>query len=289
MKPAPFDYAAPESLDEAIDLLSSDGDAKVLAGGQSLVPLLSLRLAAPDLLVDLRRVEGLDSIEERNGNVVVGAMATQHDAETSQLLAQRCPLVPYALRHVAHPQIRSRGTVGGSVAHADPAAEIPAVVTALEATIRVIGPAGERTIAAADLYTTTLTSTIGEDEILTSVEFPATPTGTGAACVEISRRSGDYAMCGGVAQVSVGEGSFSDVRLALFGLATTPARLADVEARLRGGEATREAIAAVAPAAARGIELTRDERVADDYRRQLASVVTRRVLEQALDRAEGAG
>jgi carbon-monoxide dehydrogenase medium subunit len=251
------------------------------------VPLLALRLAAPDLLIDLRRIEGLDMIASSNGRVVVGAMATQHAAEVSRLLAERCPLVPDALHHVAHPQIRSRGTVGGSVAHADPAAELPAVVTALGATIRVTGPSGERVIAAADLYTTTLTSTIADDEILTAVEFPAAPAGSGTACVEIARRSGDYAMCGGVAQVTVEDGSFADVRLVLFGLATTPARLSGLEDRLRGGDATAEAIGAVAPAAAEGIELTHDDRVSDDYRRQLASVVTRRALAKALERSTG--
>lgn len=287
MKPPPFDYAAPETLEEALDLLSGGRDAKVLAGGQSLVPLLALRLAAPDLLIDLRRIEGLDTIASSNGSVVVGAMATQHEAEINRLLAERCPLVPDALHHVAHPQIRSRGTVGGSVAHADPAAELPAVVTALDATVRVTGPLGERTIAAADLYATTLTSTIAEDEILTAVEFPAAPAGSGAACVEIARRSGDYAMCGGVAQVTVADGAFTDVRMVLFGLATTPARLSDLEARLRGAEATPDAIAEVAPAASEGVELTGDDRVPDDYRRQLASVVTRRALTQALERAAG--
>ena len=286
MKPPPFDYAAPDSVEGALDLLSGEADAKLLAGGQSLLPLLSLRLTHPELLIDLRRIEGLSEIAESNGGVRVGAMATQHDAETSHLLAELCPLVGDALRHVAHPQIRSRGTVGGSVAYADPAAELPAVVAALEASVVVRGPSGERTIAAGDLYRAALTSTIAADEILTAIEFPAAPEGSGAACVEVARRSGDYAMCGGAAQVTVTDGSFTDVRLAMFGLAGTPVRISSVEGALRGGEASAEVIAAATPATTEGIELIADRRVSEGYRRHLASVVARRALQRALERVE---
>lgn len=284
MKPPPFDYEAPESMEDAVALLADDTEAKVLAGGQSLVPLLSMRLAHPDLLVDLRRISGLDSISHEDDTVVVGAMATQHDAETNHLLHELCPLIPDALRHVAHPQIRTRGTVGGSVAHGDPAAELPAVVVALDATVQVAGQGATRSIAGADLFSTTLTTTLEEGEILTAVEFPAAPPGSGAACVEVARRAGDYAMCGGVAQVTVADGSFSDVRLALFGISDTPVRIANVEQALNGGDASADAIAAATGATTDDVSLMGDARVDEDYARQLASVVAKRSLQTALER-----
>ena len=287
MKPPPFDYVAPESLDEAVGLLAADEvDAKVLAGGQSLVPLLSMRLAHPDLLVDLRRIEGLDSIAHDGETIVVGAMATQHDAETNHLLHELCPLVPDAMRYVAHPQIRNRGTVGGSVAHADPAAELPAVIVALDAKVRVAGTGPTREVAAADLYTTTMTTTLEPDEVLTAVAFQAIAPGTGTACVEVARRAGDYAMCGGVAQVTVADDSFSDVRLALFGISDTPVRISHVEDALRGGHAAPEAIASATAATTEGIELKGDPRLDQDYSRHLASVVAKRSLQRALERTK---
>jgi carbon-monoxide dehydrogenase medium subunit len=174
--------------------------------------------------------------------------------------------------------------MGGSVAHADPAAELPAVVVALDATVRVAGPSGERTIAAADLYVSALTSTIADDEILTSIEFPVAPARSGSACIEVARRSGDYAMCGAVAQLSVDSGTLTDVRLALFGLASTPARISGVEKALAGGEASGAAIAEATPTTSDGIELIEDARVSSDYKRHIASVVARRALQQALER-----
>lgn len=285
MKPPQFDYEAPDSVEDAVALLANDElEVKALAGGQSLVPLLSMRLAYPDLLVDLRRIDGLAGVSREGDAVVVGAMTTQHDAEADALLADHCPLVPDALRNVAHPQIRTRGTVGGSIAHGDPAAELPAVVVALDATVRVSGAGSAREIAGADLYATTLTTTLEEGELLTAVEFPVAPPGSGAACVEVARRAGDYAMCGGVAQVTVAGGTFSDVRLALFGISDTPVRIAGVEEKLRGAEASAAVIAEACAGATEGIALTGDARADEDYARQLASVVAKRSLTQALER-----
>lgn len=284
MKPPQFDYAAPQTLDEALALLSGDADAKLLAGGQSLVPLLNMRLAYPELLVDLRRVDGLGSIEQSNGRILVGSMVTQHEAETNHLLAQRCPLIADAARHIAHPQIRSRGTVGGSVAHADPAAELPAVVVALDATVQAVGPGGARAIPGADLYATTLTTALAEDEIVTAIDFPAAPEGSGAACVEVARRPGDYAMCGGVGQVTVSRERFSEVRLCLFGISDTPVRASAVEEALSDHEATGEMIAAATSNPTEDVELMGDSRASEAYSRQLASVVARRTLEAALGR-----
>jgi carbon-monoxide dehydrogenase medium subunit len=286
VKPPSFDYVAPPSLDEAVAVLADeDQDSKVLAGGQSLIPLLSLRLAYPDVLVDLGRIDGLGSIEHADDTVVIGAMATQHEAETSHLLHELCPLVPEALANVAHPQIRSRGTVGGSVAHGDPAAELPAVVVALDATVRAVGPNGTRTIAARDLYSGMMTTTLREDEVLTSVEIPTVREGSGSACVEVARRAGDYAMAGAVAQVTVEKGTFADTRLVLFSVSDTPARIDAVERALTGAEAKPEVIARATAAAAEDLDLLADPRVSQDYARHLAEVVARRALTTALERS----
>jgi aerobic carbon-monoxide dehydrogenase medium subunit len=284
VKPPPFDYAAPETLDEAIGLLSGDLDAKPLAGGQSLVPLLSMRLAYPDLLVDLRRIAGLDAISESGGHVVIGAMVRQLAAETSDTVAARCPLIANALRHVAHPQIRARGTVCGSIAHADPAGELPAVAVALDARARVRGAGGERVVPAAELYRGIFTTSLEDGEIVTAVEFPVADDGSGSACVEVARREGDYALCGAVAQVSRSDGVVSGARLALFGVADRPVRAAAAEAELR------ETAAADAPdVAARVVaeELTfpDDPQVPADYRRQVAAVSAQRAVAEALEAA----
>lgn len=284
MKPPPFDYAAPEQVDEAIALLAGELDAKPLAGGQSLIPLLSMRLAYPDLLVDLRRVAGLDTIAESSGHVAIGAMVRQVDAETSDAVAARCPLVVEALREVAHPQIRARGTVGGSIAHADPAAELPAVAVALDARVRVRGPGGERVVPAAELYTGTFTTSLADGEIVCAVEFPVAEDGAGAACVEVARRQGDYALCGAVAQVSTADGSVADARIALFGVADRPVRATAAEAALREtpvGEAPGVAAAKVADE----ITFRDDPQVPAGYRRQVAAVSARRAVAQALEAA----
>jgi aerobic carbon-monoxide dehydrogenase medium subunit len=284
VKPPPLDYAAPDSLDEAIGLLDGELDAKVLAGGQSLVPLLSMRLAYPDLLVDLRRIPGLGEIAESGEHLAIGAMVSQREAETSEKVRSRCPLVVHALRHVAHPQIRSRGTVGGSIAHADPAGELPAVALALDARVRAFGPGGERMVPAADLFRGMLTTSLGQAEIVTAVEFPVDGDGSGSACVEIARRSGDYAVCGAVARVTTVDGVVADARLALFGVADRPVRAAAAEAALRDTPAG-EAPGVAAELAAEDVRLADDPQVPAGYRRQLAAVSARRAIEQAVEAA----
>jgi carbon-monoxide dehydrogenase medium subunit len=284
VKPPAFDYVAPETLDEAASALRDNPDAKVLAGGQSLVPLLNFRLAQPALLVDLRRVPGLDGISSDDSHIRIGAMVRQRRAEESDVLAERCPLVGDALRHVAHPQIRSRGTVGGSIAHADPAAELPAVLAALDGRVRVVGSDGERWIEAADLYQSFFTTSLAPDEIVAEVELPAAPPRTGTACVEIARRAGDYAICGAVAQVSLADdGAVAEARLALLGVGSRPFRARAVEAALAG--AGPEAIEDAAQAADEGLEPLADINSSADYKRHLARVVARRALEQAMGRA----
>ncbi len=286
MKPPEFDYAAPESLAETTELLRTNPDAKLLAGGQSLIPLLNFRLAAPSLLVDLRRLPGLDGIDRDDGSVRIGAMVRQRRAEESAALAEACPLVQEALRHVAHPQIRSRGTIGGSIAHADPAAELPAVLVALDGRVRAVGPEGARTIEARDLYTTFFTTSLEPDEVLTEIELPAAPPRTGVACVEVARRAGDYALCGVVAQVTLEEdGSVADPRVALIGVAQRPVRAHATEDLLRGERPDAERIAAAAHAAGDGLNPADDVQASAAYRRHLARVLARRAIEQALERA----
>lgn len=286
MKPPELDYAAPTSLGEALALLGASEDAKLLAGGQSLIPLLSFRLAAPALLVDLARIPGLDVVERSNGYVRVGAMVRQRTAEESELLRATVPLLAPALRHVAHPQIRSRGTVGGSIAHADPAAELPALVVALDGRVRASSERGERWIDASDLYAGFLTTTLEPDEIVTLIELPVAPPATGAACVEVARRAGDYALAGALVQVTCGDRRvLEDVRVALLGVGARPHRVTSVEERLRGEVAEPELLAAASAHAADGLEPQTDAQATAQYRRHLARVLVRRGLELALERA----
>ena len=282
MKPPQFDYAAPRSLHEAIGLLAGDAEAKILAGGQSLVPLLSMRLTFPDLLVDLRRIKGLGGITDSGTHLAIGAMVRQRQAETSKTVQSRCPLIAKALHHVAHPQIRTRGTIGGSVAHADPAAELPAVAVALDARVRALGPGGERVVPAAQLYRGMLTTSLAEGELVTAIEFPLAPDDSGSACVEVARRNGDYAMCGAVAQVTVADGVVAEARLAYFGVADRPMRASATEASVQG-KLIADAPDAAAASAAEGIEFTGETHVPADYRRHLVSVVARRAIQRSLE------
>jgi aerobic carbon-monoxide dehydrogenase medium subunit len=286
VKPPPFDYACPDEIREAAALLAGDSEAKVLAGGQSLIPLLNFRLATPSRLVDLRRVPDLDRIVRDDGRVRLGAMVRQRQAERSALLAEACPLLLAALRFVGHPQIRSRGTVGGSIAHADPAAELPAVLIALDGRVRAVGPGTERWIAGAELYETYFTTSLAHDEILAELELPAALPRTGAACIEVARRAGDYALCGAAAQVSLGEdGTLADARVGLFGVGGRPERAHSTEQLLRGELPHPELVAAAAAPASDNLSPADDVQATADFRRHLARVVTRRALERALSRA----
>lgn len=286
MKPPEFDYAAPASLDDAQAALAADPDAKVLAGGQSLIALLSLRLSYPTMLVDLRRVPDLAGVSANGASVRIGAMTRQREAEHDPVLSERCPLVPAAVRHVAHPQIRSRGTIGGSIAHADPAAELPAVLVALDGSVRTQGPRGERVIEASQFFQGFLMTALEPDEIVTAVEFPVAAARTGAACVEVARRAGDYALCGAVAQVTRGaDGRVADTRVALLGVGDRPMRLPAVEQSLAGTDGDPSAVRAAAAEATQGWAAVDDPQLSAEYRVHLACVVTRRALEQAMERA----
>lgn len=287
MKPAPFAYHRPDTLDEALALLAEHGyDAKVLAGGQSLVPAMNFRLAQPAVLVDLNRVAGLDGIDAADGGLRIGCMARQRAAERSAAVAERAPLLAEALPHVAHPQIRARGTVGGSLAHADPAAELPAVMLALGARFLLRGPAGERTVDAADFYTGLFGTALEEGEILVSVDVPAAAPRTGTAFAELSRRHGDFALAGVAAALVLDDaGRCSAARVALFGVADGPVLAASAAAVLVGEVPSAEAIRAAASAAAAALDPPADIHASAAYRRHLAEVLVRRTLPVAVTRA----
>lgn len=289
MKPAAFAYAAPETVEETLALLGEYGaDAKLLAGGQSLMPLLNMRLARPSVLIDLNRVAALDYITSANGEVRIGALTRQRAAERSPVVAAHLPLVTEALRWVGHAQIRNRGTIGGSLAHADPSAELPAVASALGATFVVAGQGGERLLSPEEFFVTYLTTAIGPTEVLTEVRFPAMPTGAGCAFVEVARRHGDFALVGVAAVVHpAGDGRYRDVRLAFTGVGPTPVRLKEAEAALEGQKFEESLLAGVARLVAERLDPESDIQASAEYRKHVAGVMARRALAAAASRASG--
>jgi len=287
MKPPPFEYAAPSTVEEAVSLLvQHDGEAKVLAGGQSLMPLLNMRFARPAAVIDLRRVAGLTDIREEGGALVIGAMVTKRAIERSTVVANRQPLLHAATRWIAHPQIRNRGTVGGSMAQADPAAEYPAVAIALDMELDMVGPGGSRRIPAADFFVTYLTTALEENEVLTAIRVPVFPSGTGWSIQEVSRRHGDFAMVGAITTLRLDGGRVADPRIVLFGVGATPLRARGAEETLAGSEPSEDAFAAAGAAVAAEIEEPlSDVHASADYRRHLARVLTQRALAEAARRA----
>ena len=284
MKPPRFDYHAPHSLDEALALLARyGGDAKPLAGGQSLVPLLNFRLARPAALVDLNRIPALAGIREVNGDIAFGAMTRQRSVEFSPLVARRVPLLTEATRWVGHLPIRSRGTIGGSIAHADPSAEYPAVLTALGGSVVVQGPKGQRVLAPADLFETYLTTSLAPDELLTEVRLPAMPSGAGWAFEEFARRHGDFAIVGIAAAVWRAGGRVT-ARLAAAGTGGVPVRLRAAEEIVERDGIADKAVAAAAVRAAELVQPDSDLHASADYRRNLTRVLTERALKKAIGR-----
>lgn len=289
MKPPPFAYHRPETVDEAVEMLARLGeDAKVLAGGQSLVPVLNFRLSAPSDLVDLGRTGGLDGIEASDdGGVHIGAMVTQRSAERSQVVADRAPLLAEVLPWIAHPAIRNRGTVGGSLAHADPAAELPAVMLTLQARMHVRGPAGSRQVAARDFFPGFFSTALAAGELLTGIQLPAAAARTGHAFEEVARRHGDFALAGVAALLTLdADGRVETVRLGLHGVGTGPVLSASAPAVLQG----RRPDSAIVAEAARAVA-TEDVSPPDDvhassaYRRHLVRVLVARALARAARRA----
>ena len=280
MKPPPFVYVAPTSLDEAVTALAEHGeDAKVLAGGQSLLPLMSLRLARPTALIDLNGVAELSSIAV-NGMTAIGAMTRHRAVERSADVAKQVPLLAAAVPYIGHVAIRTRGTIGGSLAHADPAAELPAIALALDATFEATSTRGTRTISAADFFVGYFTTALEADEILTKVTFPNAAPGTGVSVQEMARRHGDFAMVAAAASVAPG----GDVRIALINVSDRPVRAVEAEAAMRQGAPIDE----VAALAARDLDPTADLHASAAYRRSVAQVLVRRALTEAAARAKDA-
>ena len=285
MKPAPFLYHRPETVAEAIDLLSRLEDAKPLAGGQSLMPMMNFRYVTPAHVVDLNRVPELVGITEDGDTLVIGAMTRQREVKDSALVAARCPLLADALHHVGHVQTRNRGTIGGSLAHLDPAAELPGVLLAHDAVLEVEGPAGSRSIQMAQWTLGYMTPALEEDELLVRVRVPAWPPGHGYGFSEIARRHGDFAMAGAGALVQMDGESIRRCAIALVGVDDGPVRLDAAEALLTGNAPTPDRIEAAARTAldVPGIE---DVHASAAYRRKIAAVVAYRALGRALDLAQ---
>lgn len=293
MKPAPFAYECPASAEECLQLLARYGEeGKLLAGGQSLIPLLNMRLARPAMLIDINRLPGLDDVRDLSDGLTIGGLARHRTVERSPAAARSCPLLVEALRHVAHPAIRNRGTVGGSLVHADPAAELPAVLVVLEGMVRLRSEKGERVVPATAFFKDLLTTDIHPDELLTEVIFPRPPGSTGQAgwaFTEVSRRYGDFALVGAAALLALrSDGRVLAVRLAFIGVGPTPVRARQAEAVMRDQLWSQGLLAEAAEVAIQGMDPPSDLHASARYRLGLAKVLTIRTLTTAYQRAVGA-
>ena len=283
MKPAKFEYHAPASVDEALAMLGRyDGEARVLAGGQSLVPMMNFRLATPKAIVDLNRIPGLGYIEEEGPVVRIGAMTRQRQLEFDPLVAAKLPLLRAALRWVGHLPTRSRGTIGGSLAHADPSAEIPMVLQTLEGEVVARGPQGERRIPAQELFQAALTTSLAPLEIITEVRFPSMPARAAHAVEEFARRKGDFAIAAVAVMLLRDGGRCAKARLATAGVGPTSIRLRDAEAVLEQKGLGEEAIAEAADKAKAAVDPVSDLNGSAEYRRHLTGVLTRRSIVKAI-------
>lgn len=291
MKPPPFDYYAPTTLDEALALMSQHGyGAKALAGGQSLVPTMNFRLAAPSVLIDLNRIPDLGYIRTASdGGLLIGAMTRHVQVEKSPKVLDKLPLLHATMPNIAHPQIRYRGTFGGSIAHADPAAELPALLRALGGKVKAQSTRGSRWIEADDFFTGFFSTALAEDELITEIHLPALPPRSGWAIEEMSRRHGDFALVGVFAVLTLdANGRCESSRIALFGVGDGPVLAETAMGVLRGERLTDEAIRAAAEAAAqKDVDPPSDVHATAAYRRHLVQVLTKRTLTQAIARATG--
>jgi carbon-monoxide dehydrogenase medium subunit len=289
MKPPRFDYLAPRTLDEALAHLHHHGDqAKILAGGQSLIPMLNFRLAHPGVVVDVNRLIELAYVRQHDGGVAVGALTRQHAVERSELIRARVPVVAEACRFIGHAPIRHRGTFGGNLAHADPASELPAVMVALEAELAVASRTGSRAVPAGQFFTGPLTTALRPDEMLTEIRIPAPPPRTGGAFVEMARRAGDFALVGVAALITLdGAGKCERVRIALCGVGPTPVRARAAEDALTGQAPTATALAAAADRAAAATSPPSDVHGSAEFRKKLARHFARQAIAAAVERSGG--
>jgi carbon-monoxide dehydrogenase medium subunit len=287
MKPAKFDYYDPRSLDEALALLDRHSDdAKVLAGGQSLMPLLNMRLARPNVVVDINQIKDLNYVRASDGGIAIGAIARQRALQAEKLIAERVPILREAAYFIAHPQIRSRGTICGSIAHADPAAELPALALALDAKMTLTSAKAARTVAAEDFFQSFFTTALEANEILTEVRFPAPPKDSVWSVLEISRRHGDFAIAGIIAGLALEPNRqvITRARLVYFGVGATPVRVTAAEEALIGQAASEPAFEAAAQSAKQGIDPSNDIHATEEYRRAVAATLTKRALRAALQK-----
>jgi carbon-monoxide dehydrogenase medium subunit len=281
MKPPPFSYHDPATVADAVSLLARLENAKLLAGGQSLMPMLNMRFVLPDHLIDLNRVEGLSYIRETGDGLEIGAMTRQRDLEFSEVVRRRCPLMDEAIRQVGHRQTRNRGTIGGSLCHLDPAAELVSVAAALDAAVTVTGPKGERTIPFADFPVAFMTPAIEPDELLTAVRFPDWPKGHGHAFIEFARRHGDFAIVSAAALLTEDSaGRITRASVTIGGMGTIPIRAAELERALIG-QSPEDKLLREACESCRKLEAIADVHAPASYRQHLAAVLSRRALEQA--------
>lgn len=285
MRPAAFDYHRPGSLEEAFELLGADGETRALAGGHSLLPMMKVRLATPATLVDLAGIAGLDGISRDGDSLVLGALATHASVAASELVRSECPVLAEAASLIGDRQVRNRGTIGGSVAHADPAADYPTVLLALEATISIAGREGNRDVPADEFFVDVFTTALRQGELVVSVRVPVTGAGTGAAYVKHRHPASSYAVAGACAVVTVEGGACSGARLVVGGATGSPVVVGAAAEELVGKEPSTEAIAAAAARVPDALELPLEDTYASgEYRRHLAEVIARRALETAFGR-----
>jgi len=289
LKPAAFQYHRPRKLDEALSLLKEFGDdGKILAGGQSLMPLMNFRLAQPAHLIDINFIDGLDYVRNKNGAITIGCLARQSRVLDEPLVRQRCPLLAEALTYVGYEQIRNRGTVCGSLAHADPAAELPAVLLALDGSVTVGNSAGRREIASRNFFQSYLTTTLASDELVLETSIPAQPARAGSSFVEFARRFGDFAIVGVAALLVASKDEIAEARIALTGVGDKPWRERKLEETLIGKKASSDLFSRTASKVAAGISPSADIHASVIYRRSLANVLTRRALTNAWQEARNA-
>ncbi len=289
MIPAAFDYIAPQTLDEAVRALASHGeDAKLLAGGHSLLPLIKLRLANPKLLIDLARISTLNGISEQDGKIVIGALTTHYQIESAELLKKKCPLLPETAGEIGDVQVRNRGTIGGSLTHADPAADWPAAILALGGELRLRGPKGERTLGAEEFFLGPMTTAIEPNEILTEIRVPISSRRSGSAYHKMAQQASGFAIVGIAVSVSLdAKGSCEEIGIGVTGLSDKAFRAHAVEDRLRGRKLNAKLIEDSAALAADGIEPLEDLHANAQFRAHLARVYSARAIKEAVKRAGG--
>ena len=286
MKPAAFEYVVANSIEQAVAALAqAGGEAKILAGGQSLVPMLNFRLLRPAILVDINRIPGLAFIEDAGDAVKIGALTRHYQLETSPVIAKHFPVLSDAMTHVAHLAIRNRGTIGGSLSHADPAAELPMMALLLGAKLHIISGKGKRTVEAREFFRDALTVDLADDELLTEIHLPKLPPQTGWGFEEVARRAGDFALAAVAATITISGGTMKETRIALTGVGPTPVRASEAEALLVGRKLEAKLMARTIEAVRAAIEPETDLHASSDYRRHLAGVLAGRALVAALQRA----